>query len=766
MNEHHGRKLLPVAGAVALVLAAASAGAETTTNLGEVIVTAQKRTEALADIPMSVSVLPGESLERQQADNFQDLVSMIPGLSLTSNTSGITRITLRGINTGGVASTVGVYVNDVPFGSSSGLANAAILSGDFDTFDLARIEVLRGPQGTLYGASSLGGVIKYVANDPSTDGFEARFKASYEDLQGGDTGYAVTGVLNMPVGETFAVRASGFFRSDGGYTESIGNNPIPAFQDPSVNIVDGTRVEKELNGNETSGGRLSALFKPSDSFSLDLTAQFQDINSDNANAFEVDPSTLKPLYDGLVASRYHEQWTDIEYRVFSATLNWDFGAASLESVTSYSEFSENFQRDVAVLDVLNTGIPTAQLLTFLYSTPGTTDTLLSGILEQTTATDKFTQEFRLVSPDSDSFEWLLGAYYTDEDSGINPQNVTAVVPGTDDAAAGLPPVALVSVDSTYEEIALFANATWHITDRFDLSFGGRWSDNDQSAAQAVRIELPLFGVIEQNFDNLKSSESPFTWSISPRFELSDTTSAYARVATGFRPGGPNVLPPGSGAPATYDSDELTSYELGLRTGTADGRYSLDVAGFYLDWDNIQLFQVVNGFGVNANGGKAESKGFEFTASARVGTGFTVSLNGAYTDAELTEDTDPILVGGVTGNPLPWVPDWQLGLSGDYEWSVGESIAYVGGQVAYTGDRYADFNNREPDGSIRMAEAYTTVDLRAGFLMDTWTFELYGKNLGDERGITDIIAPGSFPNGAAGLAVIRPRTIGFSIGARF
>ncbi len=168
MNTHRGRNSLTVAGAVALTLAAAAAGAQTTasSSLGEVIVTAQKRSEALADIPMSVSVLPGEALERQQVTNFQDLAALIPGLSLNTNTRGITRVTMRGINTGGVASTVGVYLNEVPFGSSSGLANGAVLSGDFDTFDMARIEVLRGPQGTLYGASALGGVIKYVANAP------------------------------------------------------------------------------------------------------------------------------------------------------------------------------------------------------------------------------------------------------------------------------------------------------------------------------------------------------------------------------------------------------------------------------------------------------------------------------------------------------------------------------------------------------------------------------------------------------------------------
>ena len=139
---------------------------------------------------------------------------------------------MRGINTGGVASTVGIYLDDVPFGSSSGLANAAILSGDIDTFDMARVEVLRGPQGTLYGASALGGVIKYVANAPSTDGFEGRLQGSVEDVAGAGLGYGLTGVVNIPMGDSFAVRASGFYRTTGGYIDSIGTDPIPALQDP------------------------------------------------------------------------------------------------------------------------------------------------------------------------------------------------------------------------------------------------------------------------------------------------------------------------------------------------------------------------------------------------------------------------------------------------------------------------------------------------------------------------------------------------------
>src|SRR4029453_16410130 len=198
-----------------LLAGASIVAAQEASNIGEAIVTAQKRTETVQEIPMSISVVSGEMLERGQAHNFKDLAALVPGLSINTNTPDVSRITLRGTNTGGVASTVGVYVNDVPFGSSSGLANGAILSGDFDTFDMARIEVLRGPQGTLYGASSLGGVIKYVENEPSTAGFEGRLQASTEDVAGGDMGYSATGVLNMPAGDMFAARVSAFYRHEG-----------------------------------------------------------------------------------------------------------------------------------------------------------------------------------------------------------------------------------------------------------------------------------------------------------------------------------------------------------------------------------------------------------------------------------------------------------------------------------------------------------------------------------------------------------------------
>lgn len=755
--------MFAIAAAIA-VSPAALAQDESGQSLEEIIVTAQKRSQALADIPMSVSVISGEDLERQRADNFQDLVAMVPGFSFTSEQRGETRITLRGINTGGVASTIGVYVDDVPFGSSTGLANGAVLSGDFDTYDLARVEVLRGPQGTLYGASSLGGVLKYVPNAPSTEGFEARVQGSLESVKDGDTGYAVTGVLNVPVSDAFAVRATGFYRTDEGFIDSIGNNPIPTLTDPNVNVIEGTQVASGLNTLDTFGGRVAALFAPSEDFSLTVTALMQDIESGAPTQIDADAATLAPLNGGNVQSRYQDAFSDFAYRIYSADLEWDFGPATFESITADSSFERDFQRDAAIASGL-AGVPLSAFLTFVFDDPTTPEIapLLSAVLPQITSTDKITQEFRLVSDDSETFEWMFGAYYTDEDSLIN-QEIIAVDAGTENPTAGFPALAVAQVISTYEELAFYANASWYVSPSVELSFGARSSDNEQTARQIT--SGPLAGDSDFSVD---SSENPFTWSFSPRWKFSDNGSVYARVATGFRPGGPNVVPPAApgDTPRTYDSDSLTSYEVGLKTSNASGTMSLDVAAYFLDWEDIQLFIVSNGFGVNANGGTAESKGLEVTAGFYPVDGLTLSLNAAYTDAYLTQDTDPILVGGADGDPLPYVPEWSWGAAADYEWPMrGDWTAYVGGNLAYTGDRPAGFDNRDGNGAIRDADAYTTLGLRAGILAGRWSFELYGKNVTDERGITSISAGDEAVTGRVEMGVIRPRTFGASVGVRF
>ena len=348
MNRMHfrGRAALFSSAAILVVASATSAAAQaqpqpspqrsqsvSDENGEAIIVTAQKRAQVLLDVPSSVTVVGGDTLERQQAKSFQDYVSLVPGFSLNGSTAGVTRITLRGANTGGVASTVAIFMDEVPFGSSTGLANGSILSGDFDPFDLNRIEVLRGPQGTLYGASSFGGVLRYITNAPKLNKFEARAQAGIEDTAHGGLGYNGAAVLNAPLGDKAAVRVSGFWRKDHGYIDTIGNNPLLG---PGTE----TLVADDINDRKSFGGRASLLFEPIDAVSIRLTAFAQNLNSGAGDTFEVDPDNLKSLYGGFVQSRYQPEPTHIRYRVYNGTLDWDLGFANLFSSTAYSTFDE------------------------------------------------------------------------------------------------------------------------------------------------------------------------------------------------------------------------------------------------------------------------------------------------------------------------------------------------------------------------------------------------------------------------------------------
>jgi outer membrane receptor protein involved in Fe transport len=706
-------------------------------TLEEVIVTAQKRRQVLLDVPQSVSVVDGGSLERQQASSFQDYLKLVPGLQLTQDQPGVGRLVLRGVNTGGVASTVAVYVDETPFGSSSGLVNGAILAGDFDTFDMERIEVLRGPQGTLYGASSLGGVLKFVTNPPQTEKFEARVRTSVESLSGGDIGYSGVGMLNVPVSETFAIRATGYYREQGGFIDSIGTA--------------GSDRAKDINDSESYGGRVSALFTPSDAVSVRLTAIMQDRSTNASTTVESNATTLKTLYGTESQSRYVPEYTDIDYRLYNATADFDLGFATLTSSTSYNELDEPFRADL-----------TAQLSGLLAGPFGPNELYQ----DQTTGYEKTTQELRLASPTSDTLEWLIGGYYTKEEGKIL-QDIQAVIPGTLTPIAGLPVLANLSLRSNYKEYALFATGTVHFNDMFDLTLGARYSENDQDARQLatgiLAAGVPPVAVSD-------SSEDVVTYSIAPKYKLSDHSALYARVSTGFRPGGPNVLPPNPPAnvPRTYDSDEVTSYEVGFKTESSDRAVTFDLAFFHIDWEDIQLFAQVNNFGVNINGGQATSDGLEFTLSSRMASGLSLSLNGAYTDTELQDDTNT-LTGGYKGDELPYTPELSINANADYEWSIGaQSTAYVGGSVRYLSDQTAAYNNafRVTNGHQREISSYEVVDLQAGVDFGRYSIELYAKNVTDSDGRTSAAGVGAYPAGAIGTGIIRPRTLGITFGFSF
>lgn len=713
-----GRYVLGLMASVSLAPVCAQAQeAPHATYVDEVVVTASKREELLREVPQSVTAITGEVLERIQANDFSDYVSRVPGLTVTGDQPGNQRLTLRGLNTGGISSTVGAYIDETPFGSSTSLVNAGVLALDLDPFDVERVEVLRGPQGTLYGAGALGGVIKYVTVQPSTEGFEARLRGTAETTDDGDASWGLRGGVNVPLGDRAALRVSGARRSQGGYVD-----------DPA-------RGAEDINDVETSSLRAAFLLNVNEDLTFRASAYVQEIESGAQSGVSYFQSPLRPVAGDLDQYRLFSEPSDITYRLYNATVDWDLGAAALVSSTSWGELEQYRELD------------------------GTLQFGIASFLANNLSQEKFTQELRLVSPSSDRFEWVAGLFYTKEEGVIDQEIFFGPPPG---AVSGL----TARIDSEYEELAAFGEVKLIFSPRFDLSLGARHASNDQTALQGGTAVAP---------GGESSSEDATTFSIAPRFRLNDRTMFYARVATGYRPGGPNILGVASVIPPTFESDTTTNYEVGVKADLIPGVLSLDAALFRVDWEDIQLTVFDGTVNGNANGGSAETQGVEWSATLTPRQGLVVRWTGAVTDATLTSDTDPIVVGGVDGDPLPYAPDWATTLDVDYSWALASGTeAYVGGAVRHVGRQSSGFPGVSGflyGGRQIELPSHTVVDLRGGLDFGRFAIELYAKNLGNERGPlafggfgeTLPNAPGA-PNGEAN--VLRPRTIGLSVTAAF
>src|ERR1700722_7564839 len=313
-------------GLAAPVLAAdAPAADQSAGSSNDVVVPAAKRSEPLREVPMAVSAVTDRKLERIQAASLSDFILQVPGVNFTQSAEGAGTLTIRGINAGGVASTVGVYIDEIPFGSSTALVDGAFLAADIDPFDLQRVEVLKGPQGTLYGAGALGGVVNYVTNAPSTTGLAAKVDAGVESVDDGGVGEDVKGMINVPIDDKLALRVSGYDQNDPGY------------------IGDPVSHQSQINTSSIYGGRASLLWSPTDKISVRLMAIGQSITdeagpTESINPNPTGPSDIRPLFGDLKyvdaipegLARYQ-----VRYGLYNAPLNWDLDWAKLTSSTSY-----------------------------------------------------------------------------------------------------------------------------------------------------------------------------------------------------------------------------------------------------------------------------------------------------------------------------------------------------------------------------------------------------------------------------------------------
>ncbi len=698
----------------------------------EIVVTGQKRLERAQDVPISISVVGTRQLERLHASSLQDYAAYVPGLIVESGGSaGQASITMRGLNARGDTTMVATYIDEAPLGSSNGYSAEAATSFDMMPYDLERVEVLRGPQGTLYGANSMGGLLKYVTRAPDLNAFEARAGGEGFAIKGAsDPGYAGRVSLNVPIvaGE-LAVRAS-LFRQD-----------TPGFID---NDVTG---RKDQNTLLQQGGRIALLWKPSDQLSVKLTAITQRITSDDNAIVARDTDGvigLGPLGRDLTNTNLLREPFRKKVHFLASTVTWKLDWAELTSATSYSrsnllgvqDLSATFGAAIPLFD------PSAE--------PGT-----SG-LESRARLSRFTQELRLASTPG-TLQWMLGLYFNDERTKAS-QLLTAKEIVTGAGVPGIDPILSADLNSGYREIAVFANATVKLTDAFDITGGLRWARNTQTLRQTGHqnlIDQAAVGVFRG-----RSQDDVVTYAISPQYRLSRNVMFYARVASGYRPGGPNPILPG--VPRQVDADTIVNYEAGFKGDLFDRLLHIEVSAYRIDWKNIQVEATTEqNLSYGANGGTARSQGVELAALLQPARGLTLGFNTAYTDAFLTEAVPD--EGWANRARLPAAPRWTRSLTANYGFAIGgEWRAELGAGYRYIGKRR---NSVEGTENGLILPSYDAIDLQASISSGRWNFGLYARNVTDRRAYTNsALVTGLNPYVSS--VVLQPRTIGLSLDATF
>ena len=649
-----------------------------TQTLPTIVVTATRRSESIQNVPGGVTSLTGGFLDQIHANSFEQFAGFVPGLSYDSLGPTSDIVAIRGVTTGGtqLSSGIGMYFDQVPIGASTPFG-VGFQTIPINTFDLSRIEVLNGPQGTLYGANALGGAIKYVPAAPNLDNFGALASAGLSSTAHAGTNYGMDVMFNAPLSPgKVALRVDGVQQYDTGF----GNN---------------TLLGTDNQGSaHTTMGRAQLLAQITPDLSVKLTAFSQKIRGDGLNVDFRDITTGQPtqdVYDQQFALRQPESNS---LRMFSGVIDWNLHWATFTSITAYQNNNGTYLTDLS--DLYNVvfhdffGFPLSEY----------------GLYVDTT-TRKTSQEFRLQSPQGQRFEWLLGAYGAHETTHefVNLQNA----PDPQGLLLGFSPFYGV-LPSLYKEASVFADGTYHFTDQFDVTVGARYSRNNQHYQQFANgwLVVPVAPGLTTHED-ATATQSVTTWLLNPRYHFTKDFMVYAKVASGYRPGGPNfVLQLGQGAP-TFQPDKLWNYEIGEKATLLDGRATLNADVYDIHWSRIQL--TVNNGGINQieNGGSARIKGAELSAALKATSHLTFTASGAYTDAKLSSAV-PALGLTQSGSRLPFSAKFNVALAATYGFNVGsQSTGQFTLSDTWVGDRTAGYKS-SPIAPYYQLPGYNTTNL--------------------------------------------------------
>ena len=723
-------------------------------NIAEVLVTAEKRISTLQDTPVSIMAMSGESLQERGSPSLAALAQGTPGVSLKSEGPSQTEIEMRGMtSSGGNSATVGFYLDDIPLTGPASAQNGHVVI-DPDLYDLNRIEILRGPQGTLFGSGSMGGTVRLISNQPNLSQFQSTVESSLSGTDGGGFNHKDNLMVNLPlIDNTLALRVVGSEDHTSGWIDRVVADPFPPVGGNPVGTVRGdvqdAPIEKQYpdsNAYQIYAARVTLLWKPTESLSVTPSFFHESSNQSGISAYDSVPGTeahyqpfdiAEPQTDSLTAYSLNVNYSFPTFDVTSSTARWTRNSTQVE------EAGEAFNNPLEGITYnSNYGLPN----------PGYYGPTGSGPEHgmEDDPSHQVSEELRLTSTGKGRANWAAGLYFSDFYSlwgfkGTTPNYSSYMDLGTL-APATTPNWFDAYSPTTLKQYAVFGDATYALTDELKVDFGARVNRYDYRFSSCISGWGSGNGAATPSCSGLIPLSST---SFDPKFNLSYTFSpdlmTYATVASGFRPGGGNAVYPTTGAawaaafrqqgytsgkwPSTYEPDRVLSYELGEKARLLDRRVTVNASIYYEDWRHVQLEAYPNDWALNINGNYVSIYGADIDVLVDLGAGFQLEVAAGYL-YEWLEGGPHWVIAPI--HKLPEVAPESGSVALSYFKPLGGSYAFTARfENSYTGPRYSIFfsNPYEFTGTYRQLPGYDLINVRAGVkFRETWSATVFVNNL--------------------------------------
>ncbi len=784
-------------------------------GLEEIVVTAQKRSENLQDVPLSVQVLGNTQLENLNVNGFEDYVKFLPTVSFTQSRPGMAQVYMRGVVSGSNGNhsasmpSVGVYLDEQPITTINEIL-------DLHMYDIARVETLSGPQGTLFGASSQAGTVRIITNKPEIGEFSAGYDVAASTTKSGEMGYTLEGYVNIPVSDQAAVRLVGWHESQGGYIDNVPSTLT--FPSSYVTINNDEFAEENFNDVETTGARASLKLDLNENWTVTPNVIYQEQHS--TGVFSHDPDVGDLEVTRYAKDDYDEKWIqagltiegqigDLDVVYAGAYLDRD--RISEYDYTGYSEYWLSFYEYYSG----------GGYCLYYNAAGGCADPtqLVTGDEKY----KKFSQELRIQSSQENRFRWIAGLFYQKQTHNFD---LRWTVPDADPAGTVVledPQTVVWQTRQVREDRdkAVFGEVAFDITEDLTITAGMRAFKFDNTLYGFNGFlshctyhpdpvtgkpdtdnpfnpdESPAYPCFDTRILDGQKKDSGQTYKVNLTYTVDDDKLVYATYSEGFRPGGvnrarvPNI--PG------YDPDYVYNYEFGWKTQWMDNRLRFNGAFYHLNWDNIQfsfLDFAISNLTIIQNAGKSRTNGAEFDLDFAATENLTLSFSGSFNDSKLTADyfqatddpatpdVDETVLSAPAGTRMPFVPKVQFSASARYTQDIAGLPAFAQLSIAHTGGSWSDLDTRINtnqfyyDNSVlkfkdvpnrSWQEAYTVVNLSAGIDGNNWSLGIFADNLFDTRAQIqrgDAVYTAFYSQMDSLNQTIRPRTIGIRFGQKF